>query len=176
MTSEKTMLIYDLAASFKDALNIGHDSFEHDKFDIERTVSDVGGRIEYFSSGSSEEEVIKTEDGGFIIRIDESEAAARRRFSIARELGHLFMHMQYGSEEWERLEPGKYRKPPGMHTALEEEANAFSAAFLMPAKRFAEVAETTSDGRFFYPKEIAGYFDTYEDAVIFHGKNLSLWE
>ena len=171
MISEKRTLINELAASFRNALNI-----DIDIFDIEKTVVEIGGRIDYFDDYLSEEGVVKTAEGSFIIRIDKNEPEVRRRFSIARELGHLFMHMQYGNDEWNRVESGKYQKHPGMYTALEEEANEFSAAFLMPEKRFMEVAMETSDGEFFYPKKIVEYFDTYEDAVIFRGKSLGLWE
>jgi len=171
MVSEKGALINDLAASFRSALNI-----DQDQFDIEKAVADVGGSVAYFGDSSGEEEIVKTESGGFVIRIDQNGTPARRRFSIARELGHLFMHMQYGNDEWSRIEPGRYRRPPGMCTALEEEANEFSAAFLMPAGRFMDVAKETSDEQFFYPEKIAGVFDTYEDAVVFRGKSLGLWE
>jgi len=171
MASEKRTLINDLAASFRKAMNI-----EQDPFDIEKTVSDLGGGVEFFNDSINEEEVVKTEDGSFIIRVDKSGSQARQKFSIARELGHLFMHMQYGNDEWNRIEPGQYRRPPGLYTALEEEANEFSAAFLMPAGRFMEVAKETSDDQFYYPDKIAGIFNTYEDAVVFRGKSLGLWE
>ena len=173
MNSEKRAIIDDLAVNFRNAMDIDIDK---DKFDIEKTVLNIGGRVDYFDDNFCEEEVVKTEDDGFIIRIDKNRAEDRHRFSIARELGHLFMHMQYGDDEWNRIEPGKYKRPPGMATVLEEEANEFSAAFLMPAKRFIEVAKETSDDKFYYPIKIAEYFDTYKDAVIFRGKSLGLWE
>jgi len=89
----------------------------------------------------------------------------------------LFIHMKFGYDEWNQIKP--FEKEfwiPGLYTDLAEEANEFSAAFLMPAENFIKIAKETSDDNFFYPKKIAGRFNVYEDAVIYRGKILSLWK
>jgi len=82
----------------------------------------------------------------------------------------------YGNDEWDRIVPGNYQRPPGKYTALEAEANEFSAAFLMPAKRFTETAKEISGENCYIPKKIAENFEACEDAVILRGKTLGLWE
>ena len=173
MTPEKRNLINGLALNFRNAMGI-----DEEKFDIEKTVNMIGGKIEYIDDGFNKEEaVVKTESGGFFIRIDKNSPKPRQRFSVARELGRLFMHMHYGYDEWERVEPGERGPAPAVsYTDSEEEANEFAAAFLMPSLRFIEIAEENSDGKFFCPEKIAERFDVYKGAVIYRGKNLGLWK
>jgi Zn-dependent peptidase ImmA (M78 family) len=172
MTAEKRNIINDIAVNLRDALDINSEDF-----DIVKTVIEIGGEIEYTDDFFQEEEAVKKEDGSFLIRINKNYPEARQRFTIARELGHLFIHMKFGYDEWDRIKPSEKRFwIPGLFTGLAEEANEFSAAFLMPAESFINIAKETSDDDFFYPKKIAARFNVYEDAVIYRGKNLSLWK
>jgi Zn-dependent peptidase ImmA (M78 family) len=170
MAHEKK-LINNLAESFRNALGISGDDF-----DIEKVVSDIGGKIEYDKNFCTNEEVTKTGDDSFLIKIGKHGDFSRARFSIARELGRLFMHMHYGSEDWNRLTAGETSEAvSGKLTMHEEDVNSFSAAFLMPENRFLEIARETSDDKFHYPSKIAEHFGVYEDAVIYRGKSLGLW-
>jgi len=172
MTYEKRDLINNVALSLRDALGI-----ENENFDIEKTVAGIGGEIEYFGDFIREEKAVKKEGGGFCISVSKNNPEARRRFSVARELGRLFIHMKFGYDEWDQVKPGEKRSLiPGLYTELTEEANEFAAAFLMPAADFIKTAKETSDGKFFYPKKIAAVFNVYEDAVIYRGKILGLWK
>jgi Zn-dependent peptidase ImmA (M78 family) len=58
---------------------------------------------------------------------------------------------------------------------METEANVFAAAFLMPGKRFKEIAKETADGRFYDTKRMSERFGVYEGAVIFRGVCLGMW-
>ena len=171
MTPEKRNLIDDIAVTLRSAMDI-----DSEDFDIAGTVADIGGKIEYLDGLLSEECVVKTADNGFCIRINRKHPATRQRFAIARELGHLFMHMKYGYDEWAQVRPGeKDLWAPGSHMNLAEEANEFAAAFLMPADGFINMAKETSDGTYFYPGKIAERYNVYQDAVVYRGKMLGLW-
>jgi Zn-dependent peptidase ImmA (M78 family)/DNA-binding XRE family transcriptional regulator len=63
---------------------------------------------------------------------------ARSRFDAAHELGHLLLH-QYSTE--------RHLSDSEDHKELEQQANAFASAFLMPAETFGkEVFDTTLNG------------------------------
>jgi hypothetical protein len=171
MTFDKNTIINDLAENIRGALGIAGDMF-----DMDELVAGLGGEIIYADNCICEEKIVKTGCGSFAVYIDGTATGRRRRFAAARELGHLFMHMQYGNDEWDRFKAGECHKPPGRHMALEEEANAFAAALLMPADKFREIAVKTSADGYYHPEKIAEYFDTYGEAAVFRGKNLGLWE
>ena len=84
----------------------------------------------------------------FIIHLNKEKPFSRTRFSIAHELGHLFLHMGYRTPRWENTEECfkdsvYYRYA---YTAEESEANEFAAAFLMPMEEFKkDVYANTND-------------------------------
>ncbi|MDG6893031.1 helix-turn-helix domain-containing protein [Clostridium perfringens] len=65
----------------------------------------------------------------FVILGDDKESAVRRQFSAAHELGHIIMHSSnYNISELSKEE----------YKIMEEEANDFAAAFLLPKDSFIE--------------------------------------
>lgn len=72
----------------------------------------------------------------FIFLGDEKQDRARSRFDAAHELGHLLLHQHYSDDDLEHAEK-----------LVEEQANAFGSAFLMPSETFArDVVDTSLDG------------------------------
>jgi Zn-dependent peptidase ImmA (M78 family)/DNA-binding XRE family transcriptional regulator len=66
-----------------------------------------------------------------------SVTAARARFDVAHELGHLILHKNVSSEQ---------EKDTDLHKLLEQQAHRFAGAFLFPKERFFdEVAVPTLD-------------------------------
>lgn len=63
----------------------------------------------------------------FIIMGSDNTSAVRRRFDIAHELGHLVLHQGIGEEELEDKDT---------LNQIEDEANRFAGAFLLPAKSY----------------------------------------
>lgn len=53
-------------------------------------------------------------------------------FSIAHELGHLFLHMAYPDDEKGYILSGSYHKETQNTSICEWEAEELAAAFLMP--------------------------------------------
>jgi Zn-dependent peptidase ImmA (M78 family)/DNA-binding XRE family transcriptional regulator len=66
-------------------------------------------------------------DRPFVVVGDDKESAVRRQFSMAHELGHIILHNS--SIEVDELSREEYKM-------MEEEANNFAAAFLLPKESF----------------------------------------
>ena len=141
--------------------------------DMDDVVKRLGGTISRFSDYSSYERIIKGEGLNFKIEINENNAETRQRFSIAHELGHLFLHMKFPSSEWEAIAVGEmHRRTPGMYSITEEEASEFAGAFLMPAELFRKAIKQHSEDR----DKIAKHFNVSADAVARRGRNLGIWK
>lgn len=80
----------------------------------------------------------------FIITGTEDTTAARRRFDMAHELGHLVLHQGIGTEE---LEEGRVLK------RVEAEANRFAGAFLLPRTSYPNEVFSTRLSNFIPLKE-----------------------
>lgn len=113
---------------------------------IEPLVVKLGGRIEYKTAeiveGNLPEAIIVRAMDDFTIFLPSVTSLVRDRFTIAHELGHLFLHYplvsarQHGAvmvaTRWvNKDDPDLIR--------TEWEANWFAAAFLMPAAEFKRV-------------------------------------
>lgn len=74
----------------------------------------------------------------YIILGTDKLSAVRSRFNVAHELGHLILH---------RSVPRTLFASPSIFNLIEEQANRFASAFLLPAQTFsASVYSTTLDG------------------------------
>ena len=70
---------------------------------------------------------IKNKDKYCVILSNDKQSVARRNFDAAHELGHIILHRNI--EKLEELSQEEQRK-------LEEQANSFAAAFLLPKNEF----------------------------------------
>ena len=180
MTAHKRRLIGSAADEIRKALDLPDGDFN-----IEEVVSRLNGFISYFSGyeAGMTEEVVKS--GGqefsdvhadFVIRINEGNVKTRQRFSIAHELGHLFLHMRYLTDTWYALPAGKsYQRELGSYSMTEEEANEFAGAFLMPEHHFVKIANETSSNTHYILDKIAQHFNVSISAASNRGRNLGLW-
>ncbi len=82
-----------------------------------------GKAIDAFGGGHTFED----EDYYFIILADDKASAVRRQFDVAHELGHALLHDW--DIDWNELEVEEHKK-------LEDEANKFASAFLLPPESF----------------------------------------
>ena len=182
MKANKRRLIGSAAEELRRLLNITDGNF-----DIEDVVLRLNGKIEYFSGygegcaedvikGGCQEQANMDENVSFVIRINEDNVKMRQRFSIAYELGHLFLHMRYFSDKWDSLQNGeKYNWELGSYSVKEEEANEFAGAFLMPEQLFIKKAiETGSESRCSLDR-IAEFFNVSVSDAFYRGRNLGLW-
>ena len=93
---------------------------------IDEIVEKLGGTIQkeaFFSDGA-----VEKEGNGFKIIVSPFQDEKRERFTIAHELGHLFLHMGYrtNNELWEKQENNIYHRIG--NSEKEYQANEFAAA------------------------------------------------
>jgi Zn-dependent peptidase ImmA (M78 family) len=124
--------------------------------------------------------VLVIEDGKGTIGYNHAESSVRRRFTIAHELGHFELHQDQGSLFLDKKFKVLFRSQstPEAYAAqvLEQEANAFAAALLMPEaslkleledKEFDLSSEETL-------KELAKIFHVSSTAMYYRMANLGL--
>lgn len=150
--------INEFANSIRNALNLPVPT------DVDAVVTQLGGQIEEFRPefGQEAEAYVRKDGDSFAIAIRDDVPPNRRRFSIAHELGHLFLHLGYlvDDELWNSTEAGyldSVRHRLGFNEE-EYEAHEFAGAFLMPEKEFREVANRTRKGKFYDVNKIAEHF------------------
>lgn len=115
--------------------------------DLDQAIDELGGNLRTDVSLPDEcSGRIRKLNNVFEISIRSSQPNSRHwsprdRFTIAHELGHLFLHMGYmvNPDKWRESSDYKdgvfYRFGHGIE---EVEANAFAAALLMPRKEFTQ--------------------------------------
>jgi Zn-dependent peptidase ImmA (M78 family) len=137
-------------------------------------IARLGGKIRYKNASTSEalpESMVVNSTKDFIIYLPSMTSAARDRFTIAHELGHLFLHFPRVARE----QPGKQMvatrwvdENDEAQQRAEWEANWFAAAFLMPKEQFsAAYSEETI-------AHVADIFGVSEKAVEVRAKSLGL--
>lgn len=139
---------------------------------IDAIVVLLGGSVQVEDS-FTDGEVVK-EGNSFRISVSPFQDEKRRRFTIAHELGHLFLHMGYlvSEELWERQGDIAYHRMGNSNSEKEYQANEFAAAFLMPKKEYLEKMNEYSRGNVVNTSQIAEYFNVSVDAASNRGKFL----
>lgn len=166
--------IQEMAESLHSVLkNSGHDLTppyinEQNK---EYIVSLLGGRLKYEDSMTADGVIAPTHDG-FEIRLPNSmrqTAPIRDVFTIAHELGHLLIHMNYrgpGTIQYEYTDE-MYRLG---NSQQENEANHFAANFLMPEHQFRNYWQDVRGNI----QAVADYFGVSQPAASTRAKFLGL--
>lgn len=144
--------------------------------DIHRAVMEAGGKIVIGSTGentSNSGSLIAKSCYDFTIYLSPFTSLLRDRFTIAHELGHLFLHLK----ESQRIDPSasmyatRYvNKEDEEAMRAEWEANWFAAALLMPANKFSEVYKKTGGDI----TETADFFKVSFDAASVRANSLNL--
>lgn len=173
MNVKKKKAINALAESLIDAMDLTF------PIAVNEIPSKLGGRliIERFNNNELEAMIRKVEDN-FEIQISPDKPSHRQRFSIAHEIGHLFLHMGFliNPKLWEEV--GDYRDSVFYrlgHNVEEKEANEFAGALLMPEEKFKKITRENLQNSYYNVQKIAEYFDVSEEAVRVRGSMLGLW-
>lgn len=140
---------------------------------IDEVVEKMNGLIEVnqdtdnISDGS-----IKKLSDGFVICVSPYQSAERRKFTIAHELGHLFLHMGYMTNEalWKQQESATYYR--NGDSSMEYQANEFAAALLMPKDEYKKIMDYNTCGNMVQTSKIADYFGVSVSAASNRGKFL----
>lgn len=114
--------------------------------------------------------ILIRKDGHALIGVNSNEAFVRQRFTIAHELGHLYMHPQKDT-----FVDYRDNKKDAMRTVREKEANKFAAAMLMPRKNIEKdfkniVKASLTDEE--VCKLLADRYEVSEEAMGFRLKDL----
>lgn len=168
MNKELKMLINNLTQDIIDLYNI-----QIPIQNINDVVTVLGGRIEEsvdidnMSNGS-----IRKQDEGFVIYVSPFQSAERKKFTIAHELGHLFLHMGYkiNSELWNKQENATYYRADD--SLMEYQANEFAAALLMPKKVYKDIMNQYTVGNKVKTNKVADYFGVSISVASNRGKYL----
>lgn len=141
--------------------------------DIINIVHHLGGEIEVTNTLLSDPEksgsLYVDDQDDFKIILPSHTSTRRDRFTIAHELGHLFLH--YTWQKRHEDEARKYMFALRKESErVEWEANWFAAAFLMPSEKFQEIY-MAEEGDI---NSIAEIFDVSNQAAEIRAKNLGL--
>lgn len=146
---------------------------------LELAVERLGGELRVVEQMERNmEALIRKRDERFVIELAESKPESRKRFSIAHELGHLFLHMGYllDPDAWDKT--GDYKDAVYFrfgYGSEEAEANEFAAAFLMPESEFEVAVKEHTKGGKCSIGNVADRFQTSKDAVVKRGQFLGLF-
>ena len=142
--------------------------------DIETVVVALGGTVRMdcdlgvYSDGC----IRKVGKDSFEISVSPLQPDTRKNFTIAHELGHLFLHMGYqiDSELWDSQDEAVYFREGS--SDMEYQSNEFAAALLMPQDEYKRVMDKNTDGNIVHTDEIARYFNVSVNAASNRGKGL----
>lgn len=150
-------------------------------YDPSDAIKKLDGKILYDVFDNDIDAFIEKREDLFVLHLNPQKPNSRERFSIAHELGHLFLHMGYliDQDKWKSFESrftDSILFRSDNYSSIEYEANEFAAAFLMPKEEFIIVAEENLDENLYYIESIAKYFQVSTLAASNRGKWLGLFE
>ena len=138
--------------------------------DIDDVVQKLGGSIEV-DSRLFECKVIKR-GKRFKIILPLFQNEKYRRFAIAQELGHLFLHMGYLTSDklWDKqLDNTRF----GLSSAEQAyQSNEFAMAFLMPRAEYKRVLDENTVGTKIDTRSVAEYFGVQIAIASLRGQSL----
>ena len=135
-------------------------------------VTMLGGHIE--ENKNICDSAIRKQNDGFVIYMPFSYSAERKRFAVAQELGHLFLHMGYkiSPKLWGKQKNMVYYK--SKYPLEEYQANDFAEALLMPKDVYKKVLDQYTVGNKVQTAKIAEYFGVSVSVAYSRGKSLGL--
>ena len=173
MNPKKSSEISALAEVVRESLELGV------PIDVVEAVTRLGGTVKEVEAAPGEPEATVRRTGErFEITIKKNHWPARNRFSVAHELGHLFLHMGYlvNPDTWghssEYCDSVYHRFGYGIEEA---EANAFAAALLMPEEEFRKAVSELGNKGQVPVKELANHFKTSAAATLKRGQELGVF-
>lgn len=182
MDARDRLAIKNIVDSIRNAINIG-DNETTTLEGLDNIITRLGGSLEVNSNLMHDAEIIKISENNSKFRIQYSpfQSEVRRNFSIAHELGHLFLHMLYliDNNIWENLPEGSSYKRVGSNE-MESQANEFAAELLMPKEVYLEELSRNKylNCNKYNIEPVAKRFNVSEQAAINRGRWLGVlsWE
>ena len=153
-------------------------------FQIHYPIDNIYEIVERIGGEVFEDEGLSEYSDGFIQRmgdrfkivVSQQQPRNRKNFTIAHELGHLFLHMGYliDDELWNKQGNLTYYRSG--NSEQEYQANEFAAALLMPREQYVRIMNQNSDGNTVYIDKVAEYFNVSINAASNRGKWLGYLE
>lgn len=173
LSRDERAIINEMALKIRELYNI-----DGAITDIDSIVQTMNGEIIEDSSKSSfsDGRIKKNNEDSFIIEVPSNQSTERRNFTIAHELGHLFLHMGFktNTDLWNSQNYITYYRNGQSHQ--EYQANEFAAAFLMPKSIYRTIVQKNISGGSVNIAEVASYFHVSIDAAANRGKWLGYLE
>ena len=145
--------------------------------DISKIVELIGGVVkdDFELSELSDGYIKKTSSASFEICVSSKCSLERRNFTVAHEIGHLFLHMGYRTnpELWNSISDDLVYNCSDQSDE-EYQANEFAAAFLMPEVEFEDVLRQNSDLDIVDMNSVAHYFGISVAEAVTRGKWLGI--
>lgn len=148
-------------------------------FEIQVPIQDIDGLVRLLGGSIQEDDshldgTVKKDGESFRILVSPFQDEKRRRFTVAHELGHLFLHMGYltNKELWKRQGEKEYHRAGSVSSEKEYQANEFAAAFLMPRDEYLKKMNEYTVGNKVNTSKIAEYFNVSVEAASNRGKFL----
>ena len=137
--------------------------------DIDLVVKRMGGKVfeDPSMTSISDGKIRKTRNSSFEISVSPFQTEERRNFTIAHELGHLFLHMRFGTERWKQQICTPYYSNDSMYNY---QADKFALSFLMPQIEYKRIMDKNTEGNIVNTLAIAKYFHVSVDAAANRGK------
>lgn len=177
MPSKRSGYIATLVPKIHEVLNIDLTA----PVDAKRIAELLGGVVLSASSEDIPHEACIRKAGERFEILLKPAYPTRERFSIAHELGHLFLHMGYlvDANRFSSLQEGhSYDRVPSYHLGKSEEeyeANEFASELLMPRKQFMEAVRANTTGGTCNIEALADRFGVSRQAAATRGRWLGVF-
>lgn len=174
MTYERRQIIENFAYAIRTQLSVST------PVNMQQVINQLNGKLQAITfEDSSISGRIQKIGNSFEISYNAEHSPLRSEFTIAHELGHLFLHMGYlvDPAKWnsidEYYDSPKYRQG---YSEEEYEANQFAGAFLMPEDEYRQFIKNNSINHRIAINSIAEKFGVSFDAALTRGKWLGIFE
>lgn len=148
--------------------------------DAALAVNRLGGNLAFVACLVDDiDAMIEKTSGSFKVTIREGVSLGREKFSIAHEIGHLFLHMGFQIEPTRWAVVQSYKDSVRFRFGYSEEeleANEFAAAFLMPKDEFEQIVSCNTRNNRCDLNAVAGCFGVSVEAARTRGRWLGLFE
>lgn len=132
VTAPRPPETYNTATAARDAFRIAASrNLKTKPMDVEGLATSIGLKVAMQALPNEISGYLRKKDGIWILGVNALHHPNRRRFTIAHELGHYFLHRHLGDFEDTIL----FRKDKQLNPR-EFEANEFAARLLMPDEQF----------------------------------------
>ena len=181
LTYEIRLLVRKIAENYLKSVKGKEVTPDMFPIDVETIISDINGTIIECGNNDLSDGFIKYIDKGepptFEIHLKKETNVQRKRFTLAHELGHLVLHMDFFDKGARAIHDENYYRTAGDYTEKELQADEFAYSVLMPSKIFMKVADNNMiDHRSKYNvKAIAQYFGVSELKALTRGRWLGIF-